>query len=80
VRQDRYIWVIVPIGIEQYTKDGYTTPNSETRDVALHVTNQYIQTKVSVQFNIWSSYKITALIEDSETILGLPSEYYNYLA
>ena len=35
---------------------------------------------MNVQFNIWSSYKITALQEGSETILGLPSEYYNYLA
>lgn len=44
------------------------------------VNNQYIQTKISIQFNLWSAYKITALVEDSETILGLPTEYYNYLA
>ncbi|MBA7487021.1 hypothetical protein ES707_22583 [subsurface metagenome] len=51
---------------------------SETRDVALHVNNRYIQAEIQVEFDVWSKFDITAL-KLNETQLEVPEEYYDEL-
>ncbi|MFX1239156.1 MAG: hypothetical protein ACFFAS_18545 [Promethearchaeota archaeon] len=52
---------------------------SETRDVALHVTNRYIQTEITVVFNVWSSWKIEGADLGEYDGLDKPQEYYDDL-
>ena len=51
---------------------------SETRDVALHVNNRYIQSEIQIEFDIWSKFNISA-VEIDELELQTPEEYYDEL-
>jgi len=55
--------------------DNYET-QSATRQVALHVTNRYIQTEFSVKFKLFTSFEIT-IPETEEQELEEPEEYYD---
>lgn len=62
---------------------------TETKPVALHVTNRYIQVEVQVVFNLWSSYEVqtkeplkdkTGYTGKNENYsIGRPNEYYDKL-
>lgn len=53
---------------------------TETRPVALHVTNRYIQTEVKVVFDVFTSYNIDVGADGIEDYdLEFPAEYYDLL-
>lgn len=60
----------------------YKTDQIETwtNDIALHVSNRYIQSKIRVVFDIFCSYKIDVGADGIEDyILDYPREYYDLL-
>jgi len=61
-----------------YVVIGEPSQESATRQVALHVTNRYIQTEFSVKFKLFTSFKII-IPETEEQELEKPDEYYDEL-
>lgn len=61
-----------------YVVAGTPSQESATRQVALHVTNRYIQTEFSVKFKLFTSFKII-IPETEEQELEEPDEYYDEL-
>jgi len=62
------------VAITGYSSTKYT----ETRTTALHVTNRYIQTEITMRFSVWSSYQVEAIASDLPE-LQYPQEYYDLL-
>ena len=69
----------IPILKIQITEQA-SSRQTETSDVALQVSNRYIQALLSAKFSIYSSYKIEALVDSNNVTLGFPAEYFDYLA
>lgn len=68
------------IGTHVVTKSNTRYRVTETRPVALHVTNRYIQTEVRVVFDIYTSYNIDVGADGIEDYdLQFPEEYYDLL-
>lgn len=68
------------IGTHVRTKSNTRYRVTETRPVALHVTNRYIQTEVRVVFDIYTSYNIDVGADGIEDYdLEFPAEYYDLL-
>jgi len=74
--QDTMI-ALLPLVIEPRVVLDKNIAMSETRPVALHVTNRYVQTELKVVFNVWTSYKLEALESDNYDDLENPEEYYD---
>ncbi|MHA1502430.1 MAG: hypothetical protein ACTSSB_11320 [Candidatus Heimdallarchaeota archaeon] len=52
---------------------------TETRPVALHVKNRYIQFEVKIPMKIWCAFEIETLNDDDYDGLEQPAEYYDDL-
>ncbi len=73
-------WKIFGILWGVKVKDQTNPTLYETESVALHVTNRYIQSKIRVTFDVYSSYKVTTMddyIDDPD--LEAPTEYFDSL-
>ena len=69
-------WLRLVINVNEQTASRQT----ETEDIAIQVSNRYIQTGIKAKFSVYSSYKIEALVDQTDVALGLPAEYFDYLA
>lgn len=76
--EDRYtFW---PFSWEVRERSNTQKSETETRPVALHVTNRYIQAEVKVVFDVFASYNIDVGADGIEDIdLDFPMEYYDLL-
>jgi len=69
-------WLRMVINVNEQTASRQT----QTENVAVQVSNRYIQTGIKAKFSVYSSYKIEALVDQTDVALGLPAEYFDYLA
>ena len=71
------LWTI-PASVGEYSST--TADKTYTKPIALHVTNRYIQTKIKVVFDVFTSYKIDVGADGIEDFdLDFPREYYDLL-
>ena len=75
-----FLEYVPPLGFEWIIRVNHDEEfiQSETRDVALHVNNRYIQAEIEIEFDVWSKFDISAL-KLNETELDYPEEYYDDL-
>ena len=73
--QDKLIDILT---LGSYVVKDIDEKQSITRQVALHVTNRYVQAEVSIVFKLFTSFTITPLDVD-EPELEVPKEYYDEL-
>jgi len=78
VVQDQTYWDFLLLKLGSYIVTNNDEIQSETRPVALHVTNRYIQAEVTIVFKLYTSFTITPL-DVEEPDLELPEEYYDEL-
>lgn len=75
VIQDKLIDILT---LGSYVVRNIDEKQTRTRQVALHVTNRYIQAEVTIVFKLFTSFTITPLDVD-EPELEAPEEYYDEL-
>ncbi|KKM68720.1 hypothetical protein LCGC14_1458050 [marine sediment metagenome] len=51
----------------------------DTEPVALHVTNRYIQSKLRITFDVYSSFKVSTMDIRDDPDLQAPSQYFDSL-
>ncbi|KKN03697.1 hypothetical protein LCGC14_1105070 [marine sediment metagenome] len=73
-------WKIFPILWDVKVKSQTSSTMYNTQPVALHVTNRYIQSKVIVTLEVYSSYKVTTMDDyRDDPDLEAPTEYFDSL-
>lgn len=80
VAQDYLEWFLFVPTLKISTIEQTASRITETENVASQVSNRYIQTGIKAKFSIYSSYKIEALVDENDVALGLPAEYFDYIA
>ena len=72
-------WRVFLISIGVNVKKQTSTRMYDTEPVALHVTNRYIQSKLRITFDVYSSFKVSTMDIRDDPDLQAPSQYFDSL-
>ena len=80
IAQDYIQWVLFVPFLKIQINEEVGSRQTQTEDVALQVSNRYIQADLVAKFSVFSAYKIEVLKDSNNITLGIPAEYFDYLA